>query len=178
MDFFSDGRGADRMVRGQEIPRLGQRRPGVFLRLSPPEKWGEGPKGLCPTKEGLPAGAAGERAFGAYPGGRPGALCGAVALRANGGGYPAHSSPKRSSTAWGGGRPGAAGFTRLPRPGRSRGLGEPVQQEAGPKDPCVSGNVLYSTKTERRLSGIWRKTEGSFGDGPSASNTAITTRGI
>ena len=24
-------------------------------------------------------------------------------------------------------------------PGRSRGLGEPVQQEAGPKDPCVSG---------------------------------------
>ena len=42
---------------------------------------------------------------------------------------------------------------------------------------CI-GNILYSTKTERRLSGIWRKAGGSFGGGPSAPNTEITTRGI
>ena len=42
---------------------------------------------------------------------------------------------------------------------------------------CI-GNVLYSTKTERRSSSIWRKTGGSFGGGPSAPNTEITTQGI
>lgn len=166
------------MVWGQEIPRLGQRRPGVFFAALPAGEVGEGPKSLCPAKEGLPAGAAGERAFGAYPGGRPGALCGAVALRANGGGYPAHSSPKRSSTAWGGRPAGCCGLYTAAPPRQKQRTGRAGSTRSWTERSNCIGNVLYSAKTERRLSGIWRKAGGSFGDGPSASNTAITTRGI
>ena len=60
------------------------------------------------------------------PGGRTGALCGAVALGPNGEGRAAHPAPRGAVPPGAGGRGNPAGAAYHPRPGRSRGLGKPV----------------------------------------------------
>ena len=129
-----------------------------FLRISPPEKWEKAQRAFALQKKAFQLG---------LPVSEP------LELTQEDG-----QVPKRSSTAWGGRPAGCCGLYTAAPPRQKQRTGRAGSTRSWTERSMCIGNVLYSTKTERRSSSIWRKTGGSFGGGPSAPNTEITTRGI
>ena len=141
-----------------------------FLRLSPPEKWEKAQRAFALQKKAFQLG---------LPVSEPLELT-------------QEDGQVRFVERWLSGQMAEDILPTLPqeeqyRLGREAGRAPPRQKQrtgrAGStrswteRSNCI-GNVLYSTKTERRSSSIWRKTGGSFGGGPSAPNMEITTQGI